>query len=97
MYGQIGIGLAVLGGDSRSTGWDEREAAELGGSAGTTETTSVRTMMGPTNGCYFASAAYVASLDLVIQHYIGERHDVCDPMICPLGNGVGPGSFHRCR
>jgi hypothetical protein len=44
--------VAVLGGDSRSTGWDESEAAELGGSAGGTETTSARTTMGPTNGHY---------------------------------------------
>jgi hypothetical protein len=49
LRGQTGTGRAVLGGDSRSTGWDESEAAEFGGSAGNTETTSARTMMGPTN------------------------------------------------
>ena len=47
--GQIGSGLAVLGGDPRSTVGAGSEAAELGGSADGTETTSAWTVMGATN------------------------------------------------
>ena len=47
--GQIGTGLAVLGGDPRSTVGVGSEAAELGGSADGTEMTSAWTAMDPTN------------------------------------------------
>jgi hypothetical protein len=47
--GQIGTGLAVLGGDPRSTVGGGSEAAELGGSADGTEMTSAWTAMDPTN------------------------------------------------
>ena len=47
--GQIGTGLAVLGGDPRSTVGVGSEAAELGGSAGGTEMTSAWTAMDPTD------------------------------------------------
>jgi hypothetical protein len=59
--GQIGTGRAVLGGDSPSTGWDESKAAELGGSAGGTETIA-RTTMGPTNAYTRARAPIQAPL-----------------------------------
>ena len=47
--GQIGTGLAVLGGDPRSTVGVGSEAAELGGSADGTEMTSAWTAMDPTD------------------------------------------------
>jgi hypothetical protein len=45
--GQIGTGLAVLGGDPRSTVGGGGEAAELGGSADGIEMTSAWTTMDP--------------------------------------------------
>jgi len=47
--GQIGNGLAVLGGDPRSTVGGGSEAAEPGGSAGGTETISAWTAIDATN------------------------------------------------
>ena len=47
--GQIGAGVAVLGGDPRSTVGGGSEAAELGGSADGTEMTSAWTAMDPAN------------------------------------------------
>jgi hypothetical protein len=47
--GQIGTGLAVLGGDPRSTVGGGGEAAELGGSADGIEMTSAWTAMDPTS------------------------------------------------
>ena len=47
--GQIRTGLAVFGGDPRSTVGGGSDAAELGGSVDGTEMTSAWTVMGPTN------------------------------------------------
>ena len=47
--GQIGTGLAVLGGDPRSTVGGGSEAAELGGSVVGTEMTSAWTATDPTS------------------------------------------------
>jgi hypothetical protein len=47
--GQIGTGLAVFGGDPRSTVGGGSEAAEPGGSADGIEISSACTAIGPTN------------------------------------------------